>query len=178
MQVNSRLQVLGSAGLGMVPLLDLATHDNACPHTIELQPCQTPHNTAAAAATATNDHTAAAGSKGGSCSSHAGSADMCIFWRAGADVAPGQEVCSRHRGYLTPDVALLLHGMVLPEPQQQQQGGALFAIDSYGVDLQELLGSPGVTHEKPETLEGEAVFHMPRLHDHDHLNVYSLAATL
>jgi hypothetical protein len=59
-----------------------------------------------------------------------------------------------------PDVALLLHGMVLPQQQQQDEQqqdnerGGLFAVDSYGIDLQELLGSPGVMPEQPTPFEG------------------------
>jgi hypothetical protein len=89
--------------------------------------------------------------------------NICIFWTAGVDLEAGQEVCSSHRGYLTPDVALLLHGIQLHDWQQQQQGEAaaswLFALDSTAVDVQELLTSPGVTPAQLAPFEGETAVH-------------------
>jgi hypothetical protein len=151
----------------MVPLSDIARHDNACPHSLQLQPCtaqqtaaSTPHNNNCQPEGGdTVDVSQRSSSECNGDGTDATAEEMCIFWIAGVDLEAGQEVCSSHRGYLTPDVALLLHGIQLPQQQQQQQQGevtsGLFAMDSSGVDVQDLLISPGVTPEQLAPFEGE-----------------------
>lgn len=57
-----------------------ANHHNGCPHSHLEEPCRP------------------------------GSADRCIVWRAGSDLAPGEEVCNGYKAFLPQDRAVLQVG--------------------------------------------------------------------
>jgi hypothetical protein len=96
---NNRMFDNGDEGGIMLPVLDMANHYNNCPHTIhgpEDTPCKP------------------------------GSKDLCVIWRAEADVSAGEEVCYAYLSYMLQDSSLLQYGFL--------QGGDV-ANEMSGVDL-------------------------------------------
>jgi len=68
----------------------MANHNTSCPHSTSFTPCAFD------------------------------SSRECVYLRAGADLAAGQEVCFYY-GYLLPDRALLEYGFLPQQPLQQMQ---------------------------------------------------------
>ncbi|KAF6258740.1 hypothetical protein COO60DRAFT_1517225 [Scenedesmus sp. NREL 46B-D3] len=94
--IATRVFELHTEGAFMIPFVDLAKHHKACTNRLAVHRCGPIHATPSAS------HDAAVTS----------SNDLCIYWKAGADTAPGEEVCLA-QAYLLPDRALLQRGFVL-----------------------------------------------------------------
>jgi hypothetical protein len=155
LQLNARL-VSYEYGSFMVPLMALANHqvNNNCPHADYLDYC--PGSSAAKQAAAGKEDEADA---------EAAIDDLCIFWAAGADVMPGQEVCTSY-GYLLPDVALLQYGLLLQDSNATtaaaagaDAGGAerleLNAMDRHDFNPKQPFAPLQSGHEAPEPFSGE-----------------------
>jgi hypothetical protein len=158
LQLNARL-VSYEYGSFMVPLMALANHqvNNNCPHADYLDYC--PGSNAAKQAAAGKDNEKDA---------EAAIDDLCISWAAGADVTPGQEVCTSY-GYLLPDVALLQYGVLLQDNKSATAaaaagtaaGGAerleLNAMDRHDFNPKQPFAPLQSGHEAPEPFAGEVV---------------------
>lgn len=82
LQVKTR--IFGTQfGQLMVPLIDLANHHNNCKHTITTHPTCEP-----------------------------ASEDGCIVWKAGSDLAAGDEVCNIYHESMLQDRAVLQYGFL------------------------------------------------------------------
>lgn len=132
----------GGVTVYAVPLLDMANHDNACPHRVVFGQCSV----------------AGAGPL-----ESGGSTEECAMLLSGTDIPAGSEVCLFY-GHLLMDRALLEYGF-LPGQQQQQpscSGNAeaacpqapppeLFGIDRHDADENEPLVK---LHEAPAPFSG------------------------
>lgn len=125
LQIATRVFELHTEGAFMIPFVDLAKHHKACTNRLAVHRCGPIHATPSAS------HDAAVTS----------SNDLCIYWKAGADTAPGEEVCLA-QAYLLPDRALLQRGFVLSDQQAAGKAAA-------GAEKQELELSAVDRHDLP-----------------------------
>lgn len=105
----------GSSTFYALPLLDMANHNNNCPHGNVFRPC------------------------------HFDSSRECVYFAAGADVAAGQEVCFFYGhllpdralleyGYL-PEQQHLQDVLGVSDPASTTMGPELFGIDRHDADF-------------------------------------------
>eukprot|EP00882_Tetradesmus_deserticola_P018237 GHRQ01019586.1.p1 GENE.GHRQ01019586.1~~GHRQ01019586.1.p1 ORF type:complete len:191 (-),score=44.59 GHRQ01019586.1:382-954(-) len=99
MQITTRTYEFKTEGAFMIPFVDLAKRYNGCTNSLAVHRCGPIHATPCAS----NDAAVAS------------SDDLCIYWRAGSDIAADEDLCLA-QGYLLPDRALLQFGFVLSQP--------------------------------------------------------------
>jgi hypothetical protein len=100
----------------LIPLIDMANHQDGCKHTVAIKAC-------GSASSDTDDTSSSSSSSQGGLNT----TKLCVVWEAGADVAAGEEVCVSYGHLLLPDRAMLQYGFmpqdlaVAAQQQQQQQ---------------------------------------------------------
>ncbi|GBF94239.1 hypothetical protein Rsub_06509 [Raphidocelis subcapitata] len=101
----------------MIPLLDFANHYNDCTNYYEYRACDyrddEPNR-----------------DDGRWDADKVGRDQLCCFWRAGANVTAGQELCNRY-GYMAPDQAFFQYNFIMPDkpPKLSRVDEAHFSND-------------------------------------------------
>jgi hypothetical protein len=139
LQTSTRLISFREGG-HLIPLIDMANHQDGCKHTVAIKSCDS-----------TTDHTTKPSDKTPSSSSSGqgglNNSQLCVVWTAGADVAAGEQVCIPSGRLLLPDTAMLQYGFIpqhlatatqQQQQQQEQQGpetsGVSGPVPLFGMD--------------------------------------------
>lgn len=107
----------------LVPFLDMSNHKNDCRHRVGVASCDELQGTIPSTTP--------------SSPSILNTTRLCVYWKAGADVGAGEEVCLQY-GYILPDRAMLQYGFIPKELQEVDPEAALSAgapcIPLFGLD--------------------------------------------
>lgn len=160
-QVATRLIHFREGG-HLVPFLDMANHKNGCKHNIGVRPCDelTP---------------SASKSNGNNAQPSTGllnTTRVCVYWKAGADLNAGEEVCLPY-GYMLPDRAMLQYGF-LPAELSTSAAAADLKVPLFGMDRHDFkqLSAEGLpwgfwndNDTSPEPFSGERGGAFPPTHE-------------